>query len=243
MDLPLKPYKKEFEHSYTFGVYPTLELIQHRPGAAVRVLVSEAGLKNRGVAKLEEMCERHRVAFEVNSKAVERLAPKENSYVVGVFRKYYGRLDAGKDHVVLVSPSDMGNLGTIIRTMLGFGVSELGIVRPAADIFDPRVARASMGALFALNYQYFETWEAYAEKYGAAERAFYPFMTNGKQRLAETQFAHPNTLVFGNESAGLPDEFREIGKTVTIAHSGNIDSLNLTIAVGLGLYEANKEKA
>ena len=52
------------------------------------------------------------------------------------------------NHVVLVNPGDMGNMGTIIRTMLGFNYSNLAIIKPGVDVFDPRVIRASMGALF-----------------------------------------------------------------------------------------------
>ena len=54
-------------------------------------------------------------------------------------------------HVVLVNPADMGNLGTVARTMAGFGFGELAVVTPAADVFHPKTVRASMGALFRLN--------------------------------------------------------------------------------------------
>ena len=238
MDVPLKPYKKEFAHSYTFGVFPTLELVQQRPEVALKVLASEAGLKNRGVAKLNDLCSRRQIPFEVNSRAVERLSPKENAYIVGVFRKYEGKLDAGGDHVLLVNPSDMGNLGTITRTMLGFGVTNLGIVRPAADIFDPRTVRASMGALFNLHCQYFDDYEAYSTAY--ANRVLYPFMTGDAQPLPGIRFEHPYTLIFGNESAGLSAFYHEIGKAITIPHSHKINSLSLPIAVSLALYEATK---
>jgi TrmH family RNA methyltransferase len=241
MDTPLKPYKKEFAYSYSFGVFPTLELLQHRPGEVLRVLVSEVGLKNRGVAKLNEMCDRRRVPFEINTKAVERLAPKENAYVVGVFGKYEQELSAGADHVVLVNPADMGNLGTIMRTMLGFGVSNLGIVRPGADVFDPRAVRASMGALFSLNFRYFDTFDQYKAAYPEPGRAVYTFMTGGANSLSATRFEHPFTLVFGNESAGLPAEFAQAGRCVTIRHSSKIDSLSLPIAAAIALYEATKE--
>ena len=43
--------------------------------------------------------------------------------------------------MVLVNPSDMGNMGTIIRTMLGFNYVNLAIIRPGVDVFDPRVIR------------------------------------------------------------------------------------------------------
>ena len=43
-------------------------------------------------------------------------------------------------------------------------------------------------------------------------------------------------LVFGNEGSGLPSEFSKLGQAVRIPHSGEIDSLNLSIAVGIGAY-------
>ncbi|HST03777.1 MAG TPA: TrmH family RNA methyltransferase [Chloroflexia bacterium] len=242
-DAPLKPYKKEFGYSYSFGVFPTLELVQHRPDEVIRVLVSEAGLKNKGVSKLNELCDRRRIPFELNARAVERLSPKENAYVVGVFRKYEPELSAEADHVLLVSPADMGNLGTIMRTMLGFGVTNLGLVRPAADLFDPRAVRASMGALFSLNFHYFDTYEQYHDLFSQTDRALFPFMTGGTHSLSATRFDHPLTLIFGNESSGLPPQFSQIGHPVTIPHTDKIDSLSLPIAVALGLYAARQDEA
>jgi TrmH family RNA methyltransferase len=238
-DVPLKTYRKEFDHSYSFGVFPTVELIERRPEAALKVLLSKAGRKNRGVAKIEQLCERLGVRVEVNDRAVERLAPRENAYAVGVFRKYECDLDPAAPHVALVNPSDMGNLGTIMRTMLGFGVRNLALVRPAADVFDPRVVRSSMGALFGISFRYFDTWEDYAEHF---LRTYYPFMTGGTLMLREARFERPYTLVFGSESAGLPEEFRSRGTPVTIPQSSEIDSLNLTIAVAIALYEAARQQ-
>jgi RNA methyltransferase, TrmH family len=235
MDVALKSYKKEFDYSYTFGVFPTLELLHALPESVLKVLLSEAGRKNRGVAKIEEICEQHHIRVEVNDRAVERLAPKENAYAIGVFKKYADKLNAAANHLVLVNPSDMGNLGTIIRTALGFDMNNLALVRPAADIFDPRTVRASMGALFSITFQYFDTFAQYRNTY---THNLYPLMTNGKTPLAQANFDEPYSLVFGNESAGLPDDYLALSTSISIPHSPKIDSLNLTIAVGITLYEA-----
>jgi TrmH family RNA methyltransferase len=112
-------------------------------------------------------------------------------------------------------------------------------MRPAADIFDPKVVRASMGALFNINFQYFDTFAQYRDIF---HHNLYPFMTNGKTTLTEARFDPPFTLIFGNESSGLSDDFLPLGTSVTIPHSRNIDSLNLTIAVGIALYEATGVK-
>ncbi len=232
----LRRYRKEYGHSYSFGVFPTLELLTHRPRSAIMVLVSSAGSKNQGVLRIEHMCRAHNIPFEVNDRLVERLAPAENVYAVGVFGKYRSSLRGHAGHVVLVNPSDMGNLGTIIRTMVGFEVADLAIVRPGADIFDPRVVRASMGAIFQLAFEYYDTFDEYRRAFPGHH--LYPFMTDGRVALRDVRFERPFALVFGNESSGLPEEFLGVGTPVRIPHSPRIDSLSLPVAVGIGLYEA-----
>lgn len=233
----LKPYKKEFDYSYSFGVFPTVELLTNRPQSVLKVLVSTKGEKNEGVRKIREMCRKRNIEFEVNDRLVERLSPKENSYAIGVFSKYKLSLSTTGNHVVLVNPSDMGNLGTILRTMVGFGVTDLALVRPAVDIFDPRVVRASMGSLFRATFEYFDTFQEYRQRF---KQHLYPFMTDGLVTLDEAHFARPFALVFGNESAGLSQEYRGIGTSVSIRHSHAIDSLSLPVAVSIALYEATQ---
>ena len=60
---------------------------------------------------------------------------------------------------------------------------------------------------------------------------------DGKATLRGTRFSKPYALVFGNEGAGLPQEYRETGTSITIPHSSRIDSLNLPVAVSIALYE------
>lgn len=238
MNVELKRYKKEYEHSYSYGVFPTLELLHSHPQDVIGVLVSTKGARNEGVQKIETLCKRRRIAFEVNDKAVDRLADKENVYAIGVFRKYQSPLHADESHLVLVNPGDMGNLGTIARTMVGFEVRNLALVRPAVDIFDPRVVRSSMGAVFKLAFQYFDSFGEYTSLFS---HNVYPFMTNGKANLNRASFQPPFALVFGNESSGLPDEYQAVGTSVTIPYnSHDIDSLSLPVAAGIALYEARK---
>jgi TrmH family RNA methyltransferase len=237
MDVRLKRYHKDFEHSYAFGVFPTLELLHYQRRHVLKVLADTRGMDNTGVAKLKGLCERQDIPFEINDRLIERLAPMENCYAIGVFRKYTAPLNRQHNHVVLVNPSDMGNLGTIARTMVGFGVHDLALIRPAVDIFDPRVIRASMGAVFRLRFAYYDRFEDYRNAFA---HTLYPFMTNAVRRLGEVSFQPPFGLVFGNESAGLPDEYLKAGESVVIPHGNEIDSLNLSVAVGIALYESTK---
>ncbi|MBA3868998.1 MAG: TrmH family RNA methyltransferase, partial [Anaerolineae bacterium] len=137
------------------------------------------------------------------------------------------------NHVLLVSPSDMGNLGTTLRTLLGFGFHNLALVKPAVDVFDPRTIRASMGALFQVNFAYFDSIDTYQTHFA---HHLYPFMTNGEVLLSKAEFTPPFTLVFGSESSGLDESYRKLGTSVTIPQTKAIDSLNLSVAIGIALY-------
>ncbi len=235
--MQLKRYKKDFTHSYSFGIFPTLELLTHRPDKVLRVVAHSKGEVSEGVAEIRSRCDALSVPFEMNDKLVNRLAHKGNVYVFAVFEKYEMALQKEANHLLLVNPSDMGNLGTIVRTMLGFGVRDLALLRPAADLFNPHVVRASMGAIFALNAHYFDDLEAYRE---TTQRQLYPFMLDAKRELQEVTFTAPFTLVFGPEGPGLPKAYREVGESVTIPQSEWIESLNLAVAVGIALYEATR---
>lgn len=235
MDFRLKRYQKDFEHSYTFGVFATLELLDARPEHLLKVVLASKGERNAGVARLADACARRHIPVEVSDPAIERLSPKDSHLVVGVFRKYTAHLDPRRNHLVLVNPADMGNLGTIARTMLGFSVADLALIRPAVDVFDPKTIRASMGAIFRLSFEYFDHFDAYR---AAFAHTLYPLMTNGRQAIDQVAFEPPFALIFGNESSGLPDEFLDRGQSVTIPHSPHIDSLNLSVAVAIALYQS-----
>ena len=232
----LKKYQKKFSHSYAFGIYPTLDLLKNRKGSVLKVLLQEDSVESKGVKEIVEMCKKEGIHYEVNDRLIEKLAIKENTYVVGIFNKYTLELEREKNHIVLVEPRNMGNVGTIIRTMLGFGYKNLALVEPAVDVFDPKVVRSTMGALFRINFEYFQTWEEYIEKYPS--RNNYPFLLEGAKEIREIEFKEPISLVFGNEGKGLPDKFKDIGQSVYIKHGGDIDSLNLSIAAGIGMWES-----
>ena len=128
---------------------------------------------------------------------------------------------------------------TIMRSAAGFGITDLVIITPAVDHFDPKTVRASMGALFHLNISVFSSFEEYKKQYG--NREMYPFMLKAKKKLSELKVSKPYSLIFGNEATGLPDSFLNEGTSVIISHSNRIDSLNLPIAASIALYEATKE--
>lgn len=235
-----KRYEKELDYSYTFGMFPTLELLTHRPDRVRQVVTHSKGERGQGLARIAEHCAALGIPFETNDRAVERLAHKGNVYVFGVFEKYAAPLSKTENHVLLVNPSDNGNLGTIARTMLAFGFRDVALLEPAVDVFNPHVVRASMGATFALRFGYFSSLDAYR---AAFSHTLYPFMLDAPHELGKVAFRPPYTLTFGPEGAGLPSAYAEVGEAVVIPQGPLVESLNLGVAVGVALYEARAQGA
>lgn len=229
----LKPYKKNYTYSYTLGAFPTIEMIKSRPETVREVYIHTSFTDKDNLILL---CKDKKIPVLTNDKIFHKISDKENCFVIGVFEKYETKLDENKSHIVLVNPSNMGNVGTIIRTAVGLGIYDIAFITPCADVFNPKTIRSSMGALFKIRHQYFTTFEEYQKEYGNHD--IFTFMLNGSNTL-EIQNC-PKTdlfsLVFGNEATGLDDSFLQVGTSICIPQSPDVDSLNITIAVGIGTF-------
>jgi TrmH family RNA methyltransferase len=229
----IKPYKKDFDYSYTLGSYPTIEMIKANADIVKIVYIHTDYSDNY---MIESLCNEKHISVKYDNKIISKISDKENCYVVGIFNKFSCVLNADKPHIVLVNPSDMGNLGTIMRTIVGFGIHDIAIIRPCADIFHPKTIRSSMGAFFKLCYQYFDSFEEYINLYNKHD--IFTFMLNGQETLTinDCPKTRVYSLVFGNEASGLDDYFCNIGTSILIPQSSEVDSLNLAIAVGIGAF-------
>ena len=236
----LSMYKSELDYSYAPGIFPSMECLEHRPGQVRRLLLHSSAAGREGADRLKARAEEIGVRIEEADRVLARISGKENCYAAAVFGKFEDRPDPAKPHVVLHNPGDGGNVGTILRTALGLGIEDVALIRPCVDVFDPKTVRASMGSLFALRVKVYDTFEDYREEF--PDRKLYPFMLDASVPLREALKDRPETwtLVFGNEGRGLPKEFAQMGRAVRIESNDKVDSLNLAIAAGIGIYEFMK---
>ena len=227
----VKKYKKTDEVSYALGATVTMELLNHKPEYVRRVYVSPKSNVGAVIERAEELG----IQIVEGEKAFNILSGKENCFVIGEFDKFESRVSADKNHIVLVNPSNSGNLGTIMRDVAAFDSAELVVIRPSADPFDPKTVRASMGTVFNIAFECFDSFEAYTAAHGG--RKILPFMLGGAP-FAGVNFdkSKKYSLVFGNEATGLPDEYGKYGG-VRIEQSNKADSLNLATAVAVALYK------
>lgn len=231
-----KKYSKKEEYTYALGAFPTWELLES--GKKVEMVFIDDKFIDK--EKLIDELNRRNIPYEIAPNQIRKLSNKENTYVIGIFSKENNEILKGENHVLLHDISDMGNLGTIIRSMLAFGVKDLALIGNVVDIHNPKVVRASMGAIFKIRFSIFNDMEEYIEKH---KNNLYLFMLSNdkKDSIYDIEIKEPFTLVMGNEGAGLPKAFEKYGKKVFIPQSKDVDSLNLPIATSIGLYEFRRK--
>jgi TrmH family RNA methyltransferase len=233
----LRRYRPEMPHSYALGVSPTIELLTRRPNDVTEVIVCATWERNEGIRWIMDRCRERGIEVIVSDRTLNRVSGQTHCWAAGVFRKFGAPLDPAANHVVLVSPDDMGNVGTTIRTMLALGTPDLAVVGPACDVFDPRVVRASAGAIFQARFEGFGSFEEHLQRF---PRHVYCLMSDGRAALPDVRFEEPWALVLGNEGAGLPARFHDLGTSVRIPQSDAVDSLNLSVAAAIALYAATR---
>lgn len=233
----LSVYKNDLDYSYAPGIFPSMECLRHRPETVRRLLLHSSASGREGADRLRALAEEHGVRVEEADRVLARISGKENCFAAAVFAKFSDDLAPDRPHVVLHNPGDSGNVGTILRTALGFGVEDAALIRPCVDLFDPRTVRASMGSLFSLRVRVYEDFEEYRRDF--PDRPLYPFMLDASLPLGEVlrEKRPPDwTLIFGNEGRGLPAAFSALGQAVRIESNDRVDSLNLAVAAAIGIY-------
>ena len=237
--MKLSHYKHDSPFSYTLGATLSYELFKTSPDLIQRVFLRPDIKHGEDLTMILNELRQHKIDIIESIKAFNILNAKENCLLIAEFSKPSTFLnhDQNQPHIVLVNPSDAGNLGTIMRTAVAFGFHDLAIITPAVDPYDPKTIRASMGAIFHLNVEQFSSFDDYLQS-GANSRTLYSFMLNSDAQTLESTIApnHNYGLIFGNEASGLPSEFAQNTKAIYIPQSPEVDSLNLSIAVGIALH-------
>ena len=150
------------------------------------------------------------------------------------------RLTAGSSSVFVaaVEVSDPGNLGTILRTMDSVGANGLILVGQCTNPFHPRTARASRGAVFTVPMCHCPEMETVFR--WARAHHVHTVATSARAERSFRKVAYPLPIlcIFGNEHRGLDDAtIGTADQSVTIPMKGTGSSLNLSVAVGVVLYE------
>ena len=141
-------------------------------------------------------------------------------------------------NVVLVEPEIPQNTGNIARTCAAIGAN-LHMVKPLGFSVDDRyLKRAGLDYWSDVNITYYDNFDELREKY--KDRTFFYASTKAENSYTEVNYPEGCFIVFGKETAGLPEELLVKNQQwcIRIPMRSNIRSLNLSNSVAIIVYEA-----
>lgn len=150
-----------------------------------------------------------------------------------------------KNPLILVAeaPEKPGNIGALLRTADAAAVDAVFIANPKTDMFNPNIIRSSVGCVFTNQIATGSTSEIIAflkERkiaiFGAALQASVPY--------DEIDYTKASAIVVGTEATGLSEEWLEnTTQNIIIPMQGEIDSMNVSVAAGILIFEAKRQRS
>ncbi len=145
-------------------------------------------------------------------------------------------------HIVLLEPEIPANTGNIGRTCVAAG-ARLHLIEPMGfQINEKQVKRAGLDYWDKLDYRIYDSYPDFMEKNPDAK--IYMATTKARQIYSDVSYEDGCYIMFGKESAGIPEEIlvENEENTIRIPMEGDIRSLNLGNSVAVVLYEALRQR-
>lgn len=139
--------------------------------------------------------------------------------------------------VALEKISDPGNLGTILRICDWFAVDAVLVSKESADLYNPKVLRASMGSIFHLNVVNNVELNKVIEDFRKNGYKIYSTTLDGIN-LEKIKFHNKAIIIFGSEADGISGELIKVSdEKITIPRYGKAESLNVASACAIILSD------
>lgn len=144
--------------------------------------------------------------------------------------------------MALENIQDPGNLGTILRTAEGAGVTGVLMSRDTVDIYNPKVVRSTMGSIFRVPFAVVENLTGCIRELHHKKFTTYSAHLQGKC-FYDFDYRNPTIFCIGNEGNGLSKELAEVtNHKIVIPMMGKVESLNAATASTILMYEAMRQR-
>lgn len=145
--------------------------------------------------------------------------------------------------IILCSLRDPGNLGSVIRSAVAFGINHIILTSDCADIYSPKTVRSAMGSLFRVKVTVVADLVAFIGALRECGRRVYSAeLRVGAKSLSDIDITRRDVIIIGNEGHGIPTEVSAASDaSVYIPISENTESLNASVAAGVLMWEQSKK--
>lgn len=224
-------------------------------------LINEAVIENAGI-KTIIICEDCVTNGQIDNKLLYEIAKYNCIYVTeNVFdsltdvvthqgimavmgkKSLVENINYSEDLIIILDDiQDPGNLGTILRTIDSVGLKQVILSNESTDAYSPKVVRSTMGAIFRINIIESEDLQETVKKLKKNKFKITATSLDANNSIFDYKFSK-SVLIVGNESKGISEEiFNLADEKIKIPMVGKTESLNVSVATGIILYEYVKQK-
>ena len=145
--------------------------------------------------------------------------------------------------MALENLQDPGNLGTVLRTAEGAGVTGILLSSGCVDLYNPKVIRSTMGSIYRMPFFVADDFHAAIRELKGHGVRWYAAHLKGEDSYDRKDYRQPTGFLIGNESRGLSDETAELADCyIRIPMCGRVESLNAAVASAILMYEASRQR-
>lgn len=219
------------------------------PGLLKEVYVSESFYKKEGEV-IRQVMKKSRAKLEELSDSVFLYASDTKTpqgILCVVKQKHYTLPEVAQGDapllMILERLQDPGNLGTILRTAEGAGVTGIILSEDCVDLYNPKTIRSTMGSIYRMPFVYVPNLKDVLEQLKQMGIKSYAAHLAGNCDYDEEDYRKPCAFLIGNEGNGLSDEIADLADTyVKIPMEGEVESLNAAIAASVLMFEAARQR-
>lgn len=197
-------------------------------------LVEEA--KKRDLIEVIYSIDDYEDAIKVSESVMAKLSGlSSNPRVLAVVKMPEAR-EINGNILILDDIQDPGNLGTIIRSAVAFGIDTIVASKNTVDVYNLKTIRSSEGMLFNINYLKRDLFEFIP----TIKDNYHIYNTNVKEgiSLKDIKITKPYALIMGNEGSGVKQELQDLAdEFIYIPMDKKCESLNVAMATSIILYE------
>ena len=206
---------------------------------------------NKGILKeIQDKCSQANAVYEVVAdnvfKSVSDTQTPQGIMAVVAMPEYglEQLLDGEKTHLLILERiQDPGNLGTMVRTGEGAGVTGIIMNKTTVDLFNPKTIRSTMGSIYRVPFYVTEDLPALMKQLQEKGISLYAAHLKGEHSYDEEDYKKACGFLIGNEGNGLSNEIADLADTyIKIPMEGQVESLNAAISATLLMYEANRQR-
>jgi TrmH family RNA methyltransferase len=212
-----------------------------KAGVDIECIYITENLKSKISNKILENID-YDIILEIDLKKISNTKNSQGIIASANIEKYYlntiNQLN-NENVIILNGIQDPGNLGTIFRTCVWFGIKSIILTPNSIDPFNLKCVRSGMGAHFYLDNIISENANTIVDYLYNENYTMIAADLHG-DKIETINTRNKWALVLGSEAHGLSSLFEKFQK-VTIARRGNLESLNVSIACGILLNQLTKD--